>query len=339
MGKHKRLDYKEYRQIFEDYINSNRPIKTLDGQIELKIEDDMQWQQAYDPDDNIRKAFPEYWFVSEKGDVVSVHLNGKRVYLLRKDDGGDGYYDYHMNIQNEDGTMTTKRLGTQNLVGLVFGAYAYGEAKEMLNEKGIYGFGRKQTGVSAVNGHHINADKKDNSYGNIEFVSTDIHNVIDTFPKGDAPVKKQVEYLKKFGRQAGKEVPNEISVLLSGHTWDRKTGEYLGDTGETYIYSTKKLPMTIKAMNQINNFSINALCSRLVQTVVEQLILDKGTEFFTEPKYLTIGTETFYRAYLQDGSVMQEEITYTDIPVGVELINCYIYDGFAGYYMEDEKEK
>lgn len=333
--KQKRLTYQEYRKIFEEFINNNQLLMSLNHENTIEIKENVKWKQCYDPEDRTRKQLPQHWFVSEDGDLGGVQCNGEKVYMIQPD-WSTGYKKYHMPAFKTDGTGTTKVIAALNLVGLVFGSYRYGSADRMIEENGLRAFSVKKQGVEGVNGHHIDADRLNNQPDNAEFVSTDMHILIDRFPKAGSSEEKRLRYLKEFGEQASKEEPDQITVLLSGQRYDRN-GEFIEDTGEQWIYSTDSLKTTKYAAEAINDLAIKGACRLLVEKVVGQLCQEHGEEYFDESRYCSVYAIYFYKCIRNDeGSLEIIEMKPKDITPEMKILDCFVDDdGYPSVYIED----
>ena len=90
-------------------------------------------------------------------------------------------------------------------------------------------------------------------------------------------------------------------------------------------------------MRQINEMALVAQCKQLVDMISEQLLTDKGIEYFNTPKYLTIGEEYFYKC-VRDGEdkFLMEEVDKEEAK-DKKLIHCFVGDdGYAYGYIEEE---
>lgn len=319
----KDLEYRDYKKIFDKEMNSGKRIFTLDNKEELIIEDNERWKQCYKPGVKAREQLPQYWFVSSSGNLISVY-KGKACWL--KKDECNGRYSYHFNIDIDGETTICKNIEVHNLVGIVFGSPTYGIAKDMLDKQGLFAFGIKNSDEVKINGHHT-LGKEDNSPESIEFVSTDIHKVIDKVPK-KSDTESEVNFLKEFGSMVSKEVPDKASVLLTG----QKDGkEY------SFIDTTNKLKLSGNAMQELLTLQNGAMSRWLIDKVTEMLLKDYGLDYFTEPKYLSSG-QSFYRCEKGDEGLYITEIEDISELADKNIIMCCINeDGQAEFFIDTQE--
>lgn len=172
-----------------------------------------------------------YWFVSSEGDVISVYKD-KPLWLLK--DCDNGRYSYHFNIGKD--TINNKNIELHNLIGLVFGSYRFGKAKELLDQFGIYAFGVLDNKKVAVNGHHIDCNKSNNRADNIEFLTSYAHNLLESAPDfGSASEEDINNYMDTVKKLVKRETPDKNTVIYSGDYGKLLcSGDYLIDKQEQW---------------------------------------------------------------------------------------------------------
>lgn len=323
----------DYRKIFEMAIDSNIEIRTQDGKDQLVIADNEKWSPCYKQGDKKREQLPKYWFISDKGNLVSCQ-SGKA--MLLKKDNDNGRYSYHFHITIDDNTVT-KNIECHNLVWLVFGGLSYGKAEELLEEQGIFAFGRKNSEEIKLNGHHV-GDKEDNSPDNVELVTTPAHIIIDKVPK-NSDSNKVNDFLMEFGKMAVAEEPSKISILLTGQKLNKDTLEIESDNGFRCLYGTDKVTLSKKAIYQLLTMQNGYKSKWLIDKATELILKTYGIDFFTEPKYLCTKEMEFYKC-----EKIGEELVITDINnmgeiIDKHLIMCYLNsDNVAEVYIDKQEE-
>lgn len=244
----KKLTAKQYKDIFDMIVNGNEKITTSDKTEELVITDGERWKQCYKKGNKAREQFPKYWFVSDKGNLISV-ASGK-AYLLKKDySDNSGRYSYHFNVQVGE-TSITKNVEGHNLVRLVFGGLSYGKADELLDKDGIFAYGVNNKEKDTLQGHHI-GDKSDNSPENIELLSSNAHKILHKAPKVNTD--SNIKYLVELGKMASNEEPNKVSVLLTSERIDRKTLKVIEDDRYNNLYAVDSIPLSKQAIEDLKD--------------------------------------------------------------------------------------
>lgn len=319
-----------YKAIFENEINNNTEIWSEDKREHISITEDEEWRQCYDKTNKARKYFPPYWFVSDKGNLISVE-SGKALLLIPDTKGGKGYKSYHFVIKKGK-SMRMKNIMIHNLVALVFSerSIIWGKAKQLLEKDGIFAFGIEE---SKVNGHHTKG-RDNNCPEDIELISTKAHKLIRKHPKD---FESEVEFMQDFARIAEEEEPGKISVFFTGEQFDRKTGKFLGKDGFTGIVSPNKISIPFKDSMKLNMNSIEEQNKLLVETVTRILLKRFGLDFFTEPSFLSLNNgEDIYRCQKKSDKIRLSKVTNPVDLVGKNYIACYINSqGFAECDLSD----
>lgn len=195
-----------------------------------------------------RYQLPKYWFVSDKTHLVSVE-SGEPVWLKNNERSNGSIY-YKFVITKEDGSMQIKNIEAHNLIGLVSGSETYGRAGDLLDQEGVISFGVKKKGVLKNNGHHMDGDHNNNDPDNIQFVTTDIHTLMDSAPAPDADEEKQFRFMEKLGKLASQEEPNKISVFFDGYEYDEAEEKYVKGLKKS-IHATNKIKLSPRAFEEL----------------------------------------------------------------------------------------
>lgn len=309
---------KRYKSIFDDVIENNIPITTNDKKEKLVITDGEIWKQCYKYGDKVRDKLPTYWFISDKGNLISVKHGKPR--LLKKD-YLNGRYSYHFNINIDDETKIKKNIEGHNLVRLVFGGLSYGKADDLLDEDGIFAFGIRTNKKLTLQGHHI-GKKEDNSPYNIELLSANAHKVLHKASTvGLNDIKDIKKILVEFERMASEEEPNKISVLFTGQKVDKNTLE-ITDNNEIKLLDTMESNDNIKLSKQELQ-KLQSMC--IIDNAIVMLLDTYGMDYLEEPKYLTtrVGEYRFYKCENVADEICITETNDTRELAGKDYIMCY----------------
>ena len=228
-----------------------------------------------------RKKLPPYWFVNDKGDLISVR--GSRPILLKKDHQvnnpkGYGYhYDRNRNIE------------AHNLVGLVFGAKTYGNAEKLIKKHGLDAFGNRP---GQVNGHHQDGNKENNTPDNIIFVTVEVHRMTHRINEDN---------MTERGEVAAVEEPRSITMVLEG------TEKY-----KRQLVKADHIRVSQRAAESLENVSNSMITLMLAK--------DLGVDYFTEPKTVFIDTSNRFVTMVStsEGEVETTEIEpSSDIKINI----------------------
>lgn len=240
---------KEYFEKFTQLLNSGVPIINETTNEQFILMDDEEFKQCW-ADTPERKTFPKYWFVSNKGNLLSVY--GDKIIWLHKNPRNKdekGSYKYLIKTEEQQGKI--KSIETHNLTGLVFNSESFGLAEELLKTKGVYAFGVKNKGSDTVQGHHKDGNHENNNPNNIKFVTDKVHILLDSVPSPDAGAEEYLEFMQKFGEIAEKENPNDFTVLFPGQSYNTKTKQW-NETKDCDIVATKEIAVTQNFINELN---------------------------------------------------------------------------------------
>ena len=237
----------QYAEIFKHHLQAGRPIFNSDKTDILRLEDGEIFDQCY-ADTPRRYQLPKYWFVSNKTRLVSVE-SGEPVWL-KNNERANGSICYKFMITRDDGSVQIKNIEAHNLIGLVFGSETYGRAGELLDKEGVFSYGPKQKGVLKNNGHHKDQDHSNNDPDNIQFVTTDIHTLMDSAPSPYADEEKQIRFMQKLGELASQEEPNKITVFFDGFEYDEEAAEFVKGKKKS-IHATNKVTLSPRAFAEM----------------------------------------------------------------------------------------
>lgn len=239
----------EYKELFKELYNSGEPIINNTTQEVFESDPDEVFRQCW-ADTVQRCKFPPFWFVSNKGNLLSVKKDKIRwLNKNRRENSNKISYKFMVDRKDDEGTQI-RNVEEHNLVGIVFESESFGKATQLLEEKGIDSIGVNSSSETHVQGHHISQDDTDNRPTNVKFVTDTVHTLITNAPKYNAPEEKQMAFMKELGEIATEENPNQMTVFMDGSVYDLRTGEWRTD-GDVDIFATKKIVLSKTAAKQL----------------------------------------------------------------------------------------
>ena len=242
----KQLKQTDYAQVICDHFNASKPILSNKNN-ELMLQDDEIFLPCW-ADIPTRRTFPKYWYISQYDNLISAWNNKVKWIEPHERPDGNKCYKYIIKFENE---AHLKTVETHNLLGLVFGSEAYGRAKELLKQDGVYAFGIKQKGIIRVNGHHKDGNHNNNTPDNIQFITTPVHILLDKIPSHNATDEDIFRFMIDLSKLAEQEEPNKATIILTGDTYSKKTGEYIGNDGNISIHALNSITLSKEALMQV----------------------------------------------------------------------------------------
>lgn len=230
-----------YYDKFNELFNSGDPIMDNTTKETFDAAEGEIFKQCY-ADTPERRTFPVYWFVSNRGNLISVR-DDKLVLIHKNKRPTSGKYSYKYVISEDTDESVLKNIELHNLVGLVFGSDSYGMAAQKIKDDGVYAFGVRSKEGTNIQGHHRDGNDTNNDPSNIEFMTDRVHTLFDSVPKPEAPEQDVLAFMKKFGDVASAECPDAITVYLPGQTYNAKTGRWETDKSND-IVATKSITVT-----------------------------------------------------------------------------------------------
>lgn len=236
----------KYFEKFTQLLNSGVPIINETTSEQFALEDGEVFKQCW-ADTTERKTFPKYWFISNKGNLLSVYR--EKILWLHKNprvEDGEGCYKYFIKTGKHEKVI--KNIEIHNLVGLVFDSESFGLAEQKLKKEGVYAFGVNNKEVENVQGHHLDGNHENNNPTNIKFLTDKVHILLDSIPSPEANGDEEIKFMEKFSEIARKENPNGISIILPRYSYNIDTKQW-NITSD--IKSTKKIIVTKNFVNQL----------------------------------------------------------------------------------------
>lgn len=246
-----------YSNLMKYHAENGTIILNKDATEVFVPEYDEVFKQCY-ADTPTRKYFPKYWFVSDKGNVISFY-HDKPVWI-KKNQRESGSCCYKFMAEKEDGSIGLKNIEVHDLVALVFDSYVYGQAKNLLEADGIYAFGVHSKESNAVQGHHINSDHEDNKPKNIQLVTSDVHKLLHSAPTDEADDEKVREWEKAAVHILSNEEPDRISLVFLGECY---INGHKVQTNDRSVHALDRIKFTergrfeFNAMMQAMNEALN----------------------------------------------------------------------------------
>lgn len=268
----------------KDYIDKFKELVTDSEYVENALGErlylaDRDFKQCYKAGDTVREQLPMFWFCDTDGNVISLG-NNKVVWLIPEKN--DGRFTYHFRTE-ENGVFRGKVIRRSSLCGIVWGSYCYGKAADILSDDGIYGFGTNNKEKLTVSCHHIDGDKTNDNYNNLEFATNRVH--LQTIHKMPDPADpdNQMGFMQRLTKAAAEEEPNKITILYAD---DSKKAIDAVDISE--------LPENIK--KAVSDFTAKAEIAEVVNNILRQ----QGKEFFENPRVLFLeSARLFLKVHFQ----------------------------------------
>lgn len=220
----KRTDYRGYKKKFERIMSDGAPILN-DDKKRLQIAPDEKFVQCYVPNHPVRKDYPKYVFVSNKGNFVSVY--GKEPLWLTPSYTSNGRESYKLSVKGN-----AKSTIGYIVVAVCHDAYVYGKANQIMQEKGRKAFKKPKKndpfrGIY-LNVHHENGHDaaQGRAYNNnpetLTILTINVHALFDHVPAADAPLSEQIAFMQELGKILSDEEPQKYSLFIPGDA--KKTG-------------------------------------------------------------------------------------------------------------------
>lgn len=203
------------------------------------------WRCAYSQDKTlVHRQLPQFWYVNEVGDVISVAHNNRAVYVIPDYYLTKKYLRYHFSLP--DGKQKT--ISVHNLCGLVWDSPMSADARQLIETKGVYAIGTRN---DQVNGHHTDGDITNNHWSKIEFLIKKPHTSMHL---------KQYESIAHACK-----IP---TVIYTPYEYD-KDGNYLRHGA----YNSLQEPDIDKLAEVVNNAIITEI---LIETDTGSYLITKG---------------------------------------------------------------
>ena len=206
-------NYLTYKNIFEDHLKAGTPIYDKDGNL-LKMEPDEKWVQCYDRHDNVRKEYPKYIFVSNKGNFVSAR--GKELRWLKPSITSNDRESYKLSVKGEP----FSQIG-YIIVAVCHGAKRFGKADEILEKEGKDAFKNKSLEVHHDVGYDLSKGRAyNNDPGTLTILTINIHSLFDEVPKEGSSLEEDIEFMQEMQKRVMEET-NEPVILIPKAIWRR----------------------------------------------------------------------------------------------------------------------
>ena len=220
----KRTDYRGYKKKFERIMSDGTPILN-DDKKRLQIAPDEKFVQCYVPNHPVRKDYPKYLFVSNKGNFVSVYGNEPR--WLTPSYTSNGRESYKLSVKGN-----AKSTIGYIVVAVCHDAMVYGKAARIMEEKGRKAFKKPKKNDpfrgEMLNVHHTEGYdlSEGRAYNNdpktLLILTINVHDLFDRVPAKDAPKSEQIKFMMDLCNVLSEEEPDKISMFFPGD--EERTG-------------------------------------------------------------------------------------------------------------------
>lgn len=234
-----------YKTVLDKWLESGRGIYTDKGD-ELILKDGEYFEQCFSPDIPGRNELYPFWFISNRGNLVSAYGN-KVTWLPMIPHDKDNESDRMCYKWLHPVTKVNKNIQVHNLMALVFNPGAsFGRAKEDIKLFGTYAFG---VGYGFwLNGHHRYRynDYPDKVFDpkNIQFLRGYVHDALRDARKiltkihansGNPENEENMNgLLIRIARMLDVEAPGMIVLTCSGELYNMD-GTYRNNKGEYFF--------------------------------------------------------------------------------------------------------
>ena len=199
-------NYLTYKNIFVFYFKAGTPIYDTDGKL-LKMEPDEKWVQCYDPHDNVRKEYPKYIFVSNKGNFVSAR--GKELRWLKPSITSNDRDSYKFSVKGHP----FSQIG-YIVVAVCHGAKRFGKADEILAKEGKDAFKNKSLEVHHDVGYDLSKGRAyNNDPGTLTILTINIHSLFDDVPKEGSSLKEDIEFMQEMQKRVMEETNKPVILI------------------------------------------------------------------------------------------------------------------------------
>ena len=202
---------------FERLLANGERIKDEDGNI-YQPEPDEIVRQCFSTRSTARAMLPPYWFLTNKGTLISCY--GKHLRWMKldpKDNSGRTYYHVPTGRFSDRPVVN---LSIDTLRNLVFGGRRFGRANSLLEKYGILAFNRWY-GKDTLNGHHEGGPDDHDPENNV-IATGSVHRMLNAVPKADASPEEFARWATKYAMPIlKKENPNKFTVILPGDYLDK----------------------------------------------------------------------------------------------------------------------
>lgn len=205
------MNYLTYKKRFNKILADHTPILDKDGN-QLQNPEKEKWVQCYSPNDKVRKQYPKYLFVSDKGNFVSLN-NMRRPKLLTPSLTSNDRESYNISVNGK----TRRSLG-YIVVAVCHGAKTFGKADEVMAAKGRLAFGKsgELLQVHHEEGYVVGDRDANNNPEKLVILTVNIHKLFQKAPTEEASPEEQLTFLKEFADRVSKETNEPVIMIPSG---------------------------------------------------------------------------------------------------------------------------
>lgn len=168
--------------------------------------------QCYNPHDKVRRQYPKYLFVSDKGNFVSIY-NANKPKLLKPAITSNNRESYNLSVEGH----CRKSLG-YIVVAVCHGAKTFGKADEMMEKKGRLAFGQMKCSLQVhhEHGYKVGDRAYNNDPTNLTILTVNIHQLFQKVPSEKATNKEVFEFMVEFAKRITEETDQPVIMIPSG---------------------------------------------------------------------------------------------------------------------------
>lgn len=316
----------EYKEKFRRILEDTEVVYSADWEEKLIIDENEEWVQCYNADDEIRKNFPRYWFLSDRGHLLSVGYSQNGIKLVKAvpNDKNSEYRVYIYTYEDENGKIRQKKIKAHHLVKIIFGGLAYGNAEKKLKEDGLQGFGIQE---DSLNCHHINNNRSDNRAENLELLTKKVHSVMNATPSQKKADKKNFSYMKRLSDVVADEEPNRITMYVDSINIIDALNKFYYDASKGYksIHALDEITLSQNAIKETETLRVKLADKMMIKAIADELLKQRGQEYFDDKAFFTDNNLFFKITYNQKLDTIDiEEITNVVELSNRHLVKCCI---------------
>ncbi|MBQ9198577.1 MAG: hypothetical protein IJ141_00125 [Lachnospiraceae bacterium] len=253
--------------ILNEKEKNDRKIFNLKRNKYFILDEDEYFKQCYKANNKKRNIFAEYYFLSNKCHLVSVYKN-KLIWIDDEREERDGRGSYNLTIYNkEKDVYERRRITSTDLMAVVFDSKAYGKAKNILDKRGVLGFGRR--GINdVVQAHHKDINKSNDEPDNIEVLTSELHEALHKDFNSSNNIQELMNIISK-------EEPDKITLILTGKGTNKDIpNDYLE------IEAVDSIKIAEKGYKQLLYMIYGWQGWYYLNSVINNIVKEKDVDFF-----------------------------------------------------------
>lgn len=274
------MNYLTYKKRFKRILKEKTPICDKYGN-QLENPENEKWVQCYNPHDKIRRTYPKYVFVSDKGNLVSIYYEN-RPRLLTPSFTTNDRESYNLSMDGE----TKHQLG-YIIVAVCHGAKTFGKADEVMKARGRNAFGKSGDllNVHHEDGYVIGDRQKNNNPEKMTILTVNIHKLFSKVPTVEATPEEELAFMQEFAERVMKET-NEPVIMIPRGNGTGTINEVWNETQVTKFQNEEWViyPMGMENMDLFEKWNKDEVYASLVENAVIEYckqFLERGQQTIT----------------------------------------------------------